>query len=99
LIYVKKCTEKAIEVFNFTRFSHNLLVVYNDIYSNHGVREKEFVESILENIIQYDNYKLDWIFPEDDTANTCNRRIYQVEKIDIEKLFKEIILSDIGGAH
>lgn len=95
--YVKICTEKAIEVFNFMKFSHNLLIVYDDIYSNHGIREKEFVESILENIIQYDNYKLDWIFPEDDTINTCNRRIYQVEKIDIEKLFREIVLSDIGG--
>jgi len=88
LIYVKKCTEKAIEVFNFTRFSHNLLVVYNDIYSNHGVREKEFVESILENIIQYDNYKLDWIY--------FQRMILPIHATGE---FKEIILSDIGGAH
>src|SRR5699024_11934558 len=34
---------------------------------------------------------------EDDDIYTCNRRIYQVEKIDIGKLFKEIVLSDISG--
>ena len=95
--YVKECTEKAIEVFNFMKFSHNLLIVYDDIYISHGTREKEFVEGTLKNIIQYDNYKLDWKFPEDDNIYTCNRRIYQVEKVDIEKLFKEIVISDIGG--
>lgn len=95
--YVKECTEKAIEVFNSMKFSNNLLIVYDDIYNNHGIKEKEFVEGTLKGIIQYDNYKLDWKFPEDDDIYTCNRRIYQVEKIDIEKLFKEIVLSDIGG--
>lgn len=95
--YVKECTEKAIEVFNFMKFSHNLLIIYDDIYSSHGTKEKEFVEGALKNINQYDNYKLDWKFPEDDDVYTCNRRIYQVEKVDIERLFKEIIISDIGG--
>ncbi len=95
--YVKECTEKAIEVFNSMKFSNNLLIVYDDIYNSHGTREKEFVEDTLKNIAQNDNYKLNWKFPEDKDIYTCSRHIYQAKEVDIEKLFKEIILSDIGG--
>ncbi len=95
--YVKECTKKAMEVFKSMKMNNNLLVVYDDIYNSHGITEKDFVESTLENTIQYDNYKLKWKFPDNEDIYTCNRYLYQFEKVNIQKLFKEIILSDIGG--
>lgn len=95
--YVKVCVEKAIKVFNSMSFTNCLLVVYDDIYNGHGTKERKFVEGTLHNLTQYDNYQLDWKFPEDDELYKCNRRIYQVEDIDKESLFREIIISDIGG--
>lgn len=95
--YVKECTEKAMEVYKIMEFSNNLLIVYDDIYGNHGLKEREFIESILENTTQYDNYKLKWKYPDDEDTYICNRYIYQVDEIDIKNLFREIVLSDIGG--
>lgn len=95
--YVKECTENAIEIFKTMGFGNNLLIVYDDIYDSHDLKEREFIESTLENITQYDNYKLKWKYPDDEDIYICNRHIYQAEEIDIKNLFKEIILSDIGG--
>lgn len=53
--YVKACIQKAIEVFKTMKFSNNLLIVYDDIYSNHDLEEKDFIESTLKNIAQYGN--------------------------------------------
>lgn len=30
--YIKECIEKSIEVFNFMKFSCNLLIVYDDVF-------------------------------------------------------------------
>lgn len=95
--YVKECTEKAIKVFNYMKFSNNLLIIYDDVYGSNSLKEKDFIESTLRNITEYDNYKLRWKYPNQNDIYICDRHIYQVEEIDIKNLFKEIVLSDIGG--
>ena len=95
--YVKECIKKAMEVFRTMGFGNNLLVVYDDIHDNHGLEEKDFIESTLRNIIQCDNYKLKWKYPDGEDIYICNRHIYQVGEIDIKNLFREIVIADIGG--
>lgn len=96
-IYVEDCIKKSVDVFKFMDFSNNLLVVYEDAYGEHGVAEKDFLESTLIDIQQNDTYKLKWNFPEEATIYNCNRHIYHVKELNIQELFREIILSNIGG--
>ncbi len=104
--YVEECLQKAVEVYNFMKYSDNLLVVYEDSYGKDNEAEKKFLESTLIGITEYDTYKLKWQFPinkddlpmhRDEEIYTCTRHIYHVKKVNIEKLFPKIILSDIGG--
>lgn len=95
--YVKECTDKAIEVYKTMKFSSNLLVVYDDMLSEHSLEEKKFLENNLENIEGYDKYNYKWQYPDDDGELIRKRYVYKVEKVNIKRLFKEIILSDIGG--
>ena len=44
--YVKECTDKAIEVYKAMKFSNNLLVVYDDMFSEHTLEEKKFLQNI-----------------------------------------------------
>ncbi|QQY78819.1 uncharacterized protein DUF3885 [Keratinibaculum paraultunense] len=105
-LYVEECIQKAIEIFKFMEYSDNLLVVYEDLFGQENEKEKEFLESTLTDVIQYDTYKLKWKYPiykddlpihQDDEVYTCIRHLYHVKEINIQKLFREIILSDIGG--
>lgn len=95
--YVKECTDKAIEVYKAMKFSNNLLVVYDDMFSEHTLEEKKFLQSNLENIKGYGKYNYKWQYHDDDGELICKRYIYIVGKVNIKRLFKEIILSDIGG--
>ncbi|NLP46945.1 MAG: DUF3885 domain-containing protein [Epulopiscium sp.] len=105
-LYVEECLQKAIEIYRFIKYSDNLLVVYEDLYGEENEKEKQFLESTLTDVIQYDTYKLKWQYPirkddlpihQDDEVYTCIRHLYHVKEINIQKLFREIILSDIGG--
>ncbi len=57
-LYVEECIQKAIEIFKFMEYSDNLLVVYEDLFGQENEKEKEFLESTLTDVIQYDTYKL-----------------------------------------
>ncbi|MCQ4921451.1 DUF3885 domain-containing protein [Tissierella carlieri] len=103
---VEECLQKATEIYRFINYSDNLLVVYDNLFGQENEREKEFLESTLTHISKYDTYKLKWQYPiykndlpihQDNEIYTCIRHLYRVKEINIQKLFREIILSDIGG--
>ena len=103
---VEECLQKAIEIYRFINYSDNLLIIYDNLFGQDNEKEKKFLESTLTDIIQYDTYKLKWQYPirkddlpiyQDDEVYTCIRHLYHVKEINIQKLFREIILSDIGG--
>lgn len=95
--YIEDCIYKSIEVFNFVDFSDNLLIVYEDAYGDHTELEKQYLESTLIDIKKYDRSKIKWKFSDDDDIYNGNRYIYHVKGVDKEKLFRQIILSDLGG--
>lgn len=103
---VEECLEKSIEIYEYVNFSNNLLVVYENLYGIDNENEKKFLESTFTQISESESYKLKWKFPNDendlpihidDEIYTCIRYLYNVKEIDINKLFKQIILSEIGG--
>ena len=102
---VEECLQKAIEIYRFINYSDNLLIIYDNLFGQDNEKEKKFLESTLTDIIQYDTYKLKWQYPirkddlpiyQDDEVYTCIRHLYHVKEINIQKLFREIILSDVG---
>ena len=108
--YVTKCMESAMELYHLLRFESELLVVYEDFYSENNQDEIHFVESCLKGIADTEVYSFSWNFrPMEQTypaalanntdIHNCTRRLYQAVKIDIQRLFREIILSDIGGKY
>ncbi|MBU5438147.1 DUF3885 domain-containing protein [Tissierella sp. MSJ-40] len=103
---VEECLQKATEIYRFINYSDNLLVVYDNLFGQDDEIEKEFLESTLTHISKYDTYELKWQYPirkddlsihQDNEIYTCIRHLYHVKEINIQKLFREIILSDIGG--
>lgn len=103
---IEECLQKATEIYRFINFSDNLLVIYDNLFGQENEREKEFLESTLTHMSKYDTYKLKWQYPiykndlpihQDNEIYTCIRHLYRVKEINIQKLFREIILSDIGG--
>jgi hypothetical protein len=105
-IYVDECLQKAAEIYRFINYSDDILVIYDNLFEQDNEREKEFLESTLTYISKYDTYKLKWQYPicendlpihQDNEIYTCIRHLYRVKEINIQKLFREIILSDIGG--
>lgn len=57
-----------------------------------------FIESCIYNIFSKKNIEFKY-FDKDfkEEISICNRTIYKIDDFNKEKLFKEIILSDIGG--
>lgn len=108
--YVAECTGIAENMFRRLNFSSALLVVYEDCYSENIQDDICFVENCLKGIGKTDVYTFPWKFrPMEETcpaalANnsdvyTCTRRLYETKEIDVQQLFREIILSDIGGKY
>lgn len=110
--YVKACIEQSIEIYDYFDLGNNLLIVYDDAHNFKEYepvsfhRQKQFLESCMIDCLEHETYKLDWSYPIDkrdpihlrnDTIYTCNRFLYKVQGINTRKLFREIILSDIGG--
>lgn len=91
--YVDLCTKKAISIWNKYKFSNELIVLYEDKYSCHNKNEKEFVESTLMPL-NYTEYKFKW--NDDEELYEGTRYIWKTDKINIEDLFRKIILSDLG---
>lgn len=71
-------------------------VIFEDIYSDAQKGEKEFIESCLEEIETYKSLTFTWK-PEDDDEEECigARHIWKSSKVNIQKIFRRIILSDI----
>lgn len=108
--YVMGCMELAIDMYRRLDFGSELLVVYEDCYSENNQEEIDFVESCLTGAGKTEQYAFPWKFrPMEETypaalanntdVHTCNRRLYEVKEIDIQRLFREIILSDISGKY
>lgn len=108
--YVARCMDIATDVYSRLGFGAELLVVYEDCYGENNQDEIHFVESCLKGIGDAEAYSFSWKFrPMEGTypaalanntdVHICSRKLYQAKEIDIQRLFREIILSDIGGKY
>ncbi|AEG60930.1 DUF3885 domain-containing protein [Desulforamulus ruminis] len=108
--YVEQCLQIAAELYGRLPFGKHLLVVYEDAYNEKNTNEIDFFESCLmasskaeTDIFQWKHRPVEGGFPTGQDVNnechTCTRRMYAAKGIDTERLFREIILSDIGGQY
>ncbi|MHB9945396.1 hypothetical protein CF095_08330 [Clostridium botulinum] len=91
--FVDSCVSYACEVWNSCNFSDKLVVIYEDKYNESKKRENEFVEKCLD-YFEGTIFPFKWI--DDDETYYGTRYIWKANKINIEKLFRKIIISDIG---
>lgn len=92
--YVKKILDKAIDIYNSLSLSDDLYLIYENIYGEDDSLELEFLESCIENIDGSDVFSFTW--EDEEEVQTARRYIYRISGFDREKLFKEIVKSDIG---
>jgi len=108
--YVEQCVQIAVRLYESLAFGKQLLVVYEDMYGEENLEEIAFVESCLLEweVAEHDTFSwkhrpMEGDYPAARDANeesyTCTRRIYGAKGINAEGLFREIILSDIGGQY
>lgn len=108
--YVTKCVEIAVGMYHRLNFGSELIIVYEDFYSENNQGQIRFVEGCLDGMSKTESYSFSWkhrpmeeTYPAARTNNsdiyTCTRSLYEVKDIDTQRLFKEIILSDIGGQY
>jgi hypothetical protein len=108
--YVERCIQIAVQLYERLSLGERLLVVYEDIYGENRQEEIAFVESCLGEEQQGEIIEFVWRDPihegnfrdsltikED--SYTCIRCLYEAKQLDIKRLFREIILSDIGGRY
>ena len=91
--YVDSCIDCACKVWSSCNFSDNLAVIYEDKYNESKKGENEFVEMCLEST-ECTTFPFEWIDDEEKYYGT--RYIWETNRINIEKLFRKIIISDIG---
>lgn len=92
--YIDLCVKIAQNIWDKCNFSNELIVLYEDKYSCHEKNEKEFVENTLQPL-DCTEYHFKW--HDDEETYEGIRYIWKTDKINTKELFKEIILSDIGG--
>ncbi|BAK98069.1 hypothetical protein OBV_08710 [Oscillibacter valericigenes Sjm18-20] len=108
--YAAECAQIATGMYRRLQFGSELLIVYEDCYSENNQDDIRFVESCLKDIGDTEVCSFSWKFrPMEQTypaalanntdIHNCTRRLYQANNIDIQRLFREIILSDIGGKY
>lgn len=108
--YVTRCMDISSEIYRSLNFGSKLLIIYEDCYSENEKEEIQFVESCLNGVKKKEAYSFSWKYPHMDetylAALACNREVYnctrilyEAENIDVQRLFLEIILSDIGGKY
>ena len=91
--YVEACFEIVKKVWGKCNFSNDLTVIYEDKYNCAQKGEKDFIESCcgvsscIARLFEWDG---------EDEKYIGKRYIWMTQKIDIESLFRKIILSDIG---
>lgn len=91
--YIDLCLDYACKVWNACEFSNNLVVIYEDKYNNSKKGENEFVKNCLE-ANKSDVFKFEWTDEEEKYFGT--RYIFETNKINIKKLFRKILISDMG---
>lgn len=108
--YVTECMDIATDMYLRSNFGSELLVVYEDCYSENNQEETDFVESCLIGAGKTEQYTFPWKFrpmkgtypaalANNTDVHACTRRLYEATDIDMQRLFLEIILSDIGGKY
>lgn len=108
--YISECMEIATDMYCRLNFGSELLIVYEDRYSENNQDEICFLESCLIRAGRMEQYTFPWKFrPMEETypaalannsdVHTCTRRLYEAKGIDAKQLSREIILSDIGGKY
>jgi len=96
-LYIEETVEKASHIFNQLNFKGDLVLVYDVVYNENPPKEIEFIESILINPKRIEEYIYDWLDECDEELYSFKRRIYQVEALKTEELFRQISLSDFSG--
>ena len=96
-LYIEETVEKASHIFNQLNFKGDLVLVYDVVYNENPPKEIEFIESILINPKRIEKYIYDWLDECDEELYSFKRRIYQVEALKTEELFRQISLSDFSG--
>ncbi|OOM14583.1 DUF3885 domain-containing protein [Clostridium saccharobutylicum] len=91
--YIDSCLKSAQTIWKRCNFSSELIVLYEDKYSCSHKKEKEFIEKCLESL-----KCLVFHFQWNDDGEKFNgtRYIWNTDRINIKRLFRKIILSDIG---
>ena len=91
--YVALCLQSAQEIWNRCHFSKELIVVYEDKYSCHQKGEKVFIENCLKAEKHFTHH-----FKWQDEGESYNgtRYIWYTKQLDDRRLFRKIILSDLG---
>ncbi len=98
--YVGECLAKATEVLKHMGMTKKVLIVFENKYGDKklDLEGKNFLETTFVDIIDHETDSFNWHFPHDDAVYKCHRYIYYVEGFREEKLFRQIILSNIGGS-
>lgn len=94
--YVEQCTKDSIFMWKKMNFSNDLTVICESKYSFYKKNEDKIVENMLQ-VSSFYLYQYPWFCEEDREQYTLSRYIWKTNQIDVESLFREIILSDIGG--
>lgn len=106
--YVVEYTQIATDMYRRLGLGAELLVVYEDCYSENNQDDIRFAESCLKGIGDTEVYSFSWklrpmeqtypaVLADNTDVHACTRRLCQAKELDIQRLFREIILSDIGG--
>lgn len=91
--YVAFCLQEAEAIWHKCHFSRELIVVYEDRYSDHNKGEKAFIESCLKPEAYFtESFK----WQDEDESYKGIRYIWQTKDLAYKCLFKKIIESDLG---
>lgn len=91
--YVDACTEAVCEIWKNCEFSEELIVLYEDKYNHHHKGEKEFIESCMKSL---DCIAFPFEWSDEGETYKGKRYIWETTEINSNKLFRKIILSDMG---
>ncbi len=91
--YVTCCTQTTLDGYNARNFGNNLTVVFEDKYGDAKEGETEFIADCL-SCQYYTSMPFFWHY--DNEKNHGKRHIWRADSLDAQRLFKKIILSELG---
>lgn len=95
--YLEATAQKATDIYRHLNFRGDLLLVYDNIFNPNPDQEVKFIESTLVNLKRKKEYSHEWFYEDGQEVLKPTRRLYQVEGLKIEELFRQISLAEIGG--